>query len=262
VVVLREAFFVDLDAPALMKEDVMKARKAAPLCLLILLIGIGGCGSGSSSIGSPSSTPGISISPVSAIAGSSDLVLTVTGSTFVGERHDQSVVVWSANGSDTTLATTFVSSTQLTAVIPAALLANPLTAKVLVETGDPTGSLPFSKSNSINFGVTKTPPASFSISSILPMSVVAGSPDITLTVMGSSFANDRHNKSVVAWSVNGSSEAFLQTTFVSSTQLTAVIPAALLTNPTTFQVLVETGDPMGSVPFAKLNSINFTVTSP
>ena len=132
----------------------MKAREAGSLCFLTLLIGIGGCGSGSSSMGLPGSTRGISISPVSAMAGSSDLVLTVAGLKFVDDAHNKSLVVWSANGSDTFLHTTFDSSTQLTAVIPAALLANPVTAAVFVETGDPVGSLPFSKSNSISFTVT------------------------------------------------------------------------------------------------------------
>ena len=238
----------------------MKTRKAASLCFLTLLIVIGGCGSESSSKGSPGA-PGISISPISSIAGSPDLVLTVSGSNFAHATNNKSVVVWSANGSDTFLETTFVSSTELTAVIPAALLANPVTAKVLVETGDPMGSLPFLKSNSITFSVTTTSSGPFSISSISLMSAVAGSPDLTLTVTGSQFVNDVHNKSFVVWSANGS-DTSLHTTFDSNTQLTAVIPAALLANPVTAQVLVERGDPMGSVPFLKSNSISFRVNSP
>src|SRR5207302_845412 len=112
--------------------DVMIARKAASFYFLTFLVAmlmtIGGCGSESNSNGTqpqPQPQPNIAISPVSAMAGSSDLVLTVTGSNFLSATHNKSVVVWSANGSDTFLATTFVSSTQLTAVIPAALLANP-----------------------------------------------------------------------------------------------------------------------------------------
>ena len=38
-----------------------------------------------------------------------------------------------------TLATTFVSATQLTAVVPRALLSAPVIAEVFVETGDPMG---------------------------------------------------------------------------------------------------------------------------
>ena len=237
----------------------MKPKEAASLCVLTLWIGMVGCGSGSSSL-KQQTTPGISISPVSAVAGSSDLVLDVTGPGFANETHDKSVVVWSANGKDTLLATTFISSTQLTAVIPAALLANPTTAKVFVETGDPRASFPPSKSNSVEFSVTATS-SEFSITSISPMSIVAGSPDLTLTVMGSGFGNNMLNRSVVVWSANGK-DTLLATTFISSTQLTAIIPAALLANPVTAKVWVETGDPKGSFPLMQSNSINFTVTSP
>lgn len=238
----------------------MRSRTSASLCLLALLIGISGCGSESNPARTWTAPPSISISPIYATTGSADLVLTVIGSGFVGEIHDQSIVVWSVNGNDTSLATTFLSSTQLTAVIPAALLANPVTAKVLVETGDPTGSGPFAKSNSVEFGVRTTSPA-LSVSSISPMSTVAGSPDLTLTVMGSNFPDGKHNKSFVVCFVNNSG-TYLSTTFVDSTQLIAVIPANLLGNPTTAQVWVETGDPFGSGPFSKSNPINFSVTSP
>ena len=223
----------------------MKSRKAASLALLVLLIGAGGCGSESSLKGSSTSVPGISISPISAIAGSSDLVLTVTGSNFADALHNTSVVVWSTNGGDTFLATTFDSSIQLTAVIPAALLANPVTAGVLVETGDVLDTGPLSKSKSITFNVTTTSSGSISISAISPMSAVAGSPELTLTVTGSNFVNAPHNKSLVFWIVNNSG-FFLDTTFDSSTQLTAVIPAALLANPVRAHVEVGTGDPLGS----------------
>ena len=58
------------------------------------------------------------------------------------------------------------------------------------------------------------------------MSTVAGSPDLTLTVMGSNFPDGHHNKSFVVWFVNDSG-IYLSTTFIDSTQLTAVIPAKL-----------------------------------
>ena len=65
------------------------------------------------------------ISPTSAPAGSPPLTLTITGANFGGTSHNQSYAVWSANGRDTPLATTFVNSTHLTALIPTALLTNP-----------------------------------------------------------------------------------------------------------------------------------------
>jgi hypothetical protein len=232
----------------------------ALLGFLPLLMSFSGCGSGSgsTSIDTPAA---IRISPVSAMAGSPDLELTVTGHDFAGHNHNRSFVVWSVSSGDTLLTTTFVSSTELTAMVPAALLANPIVANVLVETGDPLGSVPFVKSGIVNFLVMSVLPESTSINSISPVSAVAGSSDLTLTVMGSAFFKENHNKSRVVWSVNGS-DTFLVTTFVSDTELTAVIPEALLANPVTAKVLVETGDPLGSAPLIRSNSINFTVTPP
>ena len=152
----------------------MKASKAASLSFLILLIGLGGCSStrGSDST-SPPSLPSISISPTSVVAGSPDLKLTIrgTGLAFAGDRHFFSQAVWSAKGSHTHLATTFVSSSQLTAVIPAALLNNPVIAQVSVQTGDPMGDIPLTSYNSVSFSVT---PTTSSISSISPSSDTLG----------------------------------------------------------------------------------------
>ena len=233
-------------------------RTAVFLGFLILLASFCGCGSGSNS--SPP-TPGISISPVSVLAGSVDLELTVTGRGFADQHHNKSIVVWSVNSTNTFLATTFVSSTELTAVIPAALLANPVSANVSVATGDPMASFPMPQSGSVSFTVYLVPPGSPSITTISPMSAVAGSPDLTLTVMGSGFVNGNHNVSSVVWHVNGS-DTFLATTFVSGTELTAVIPATLLANPVVANVLVETGDLLGSAPLSRTNAIDFRVTAP
>ena len=72
-----------------------------------------------------------SISPASAMAGSGDLTLTVTGSDFTSS----SKVRW--NGTD--LATTFIGDTQLSAVVPASHLASVQTAQVAVYTPAPGG---------------------------------------------------------------------------------------------------------------------------
>jgi len=92
-----------------------------------------------SSIPTPSDTssqplaPQISaLSPTSAAAGSPDLTLTITGTNFDGTAQNQGQVVWVANGQTTSLETTFVSSTQLTALVPAALLSNSGTIQVLL----------------------------------------------------------------------------------------------------------------------------------
>ncbi len=83
----------------------------------------------------------------------------------MGTAHNVRGPVWSANGTDTNLAETFVSETQLTAVIPAALLSSAVTAQVFIEFGDPMGDDPLSKSNSLSFHV---PPATAATTSISP----------------------------------------------------------------------------------------------
>ncbi|PYV68388.1 MAG: hypothetical protein DMG96_36565 [Acidobacteria bacterium] len=230
--------------------------------LTATVVAILGCGGGSPSPApaSPPPAPSISISPTSAVAGGPDLTLTVLGSNFLGETHNFSQAVWSANSSNTLLATTFVSSTQLTAVIPSALLTNAITGQVFVQTGDPMGDIPLRKSDSVSFSVTIPSPGVPSISSISPTSAVVGSPDLTLTVTGSNFVNANRYHNVVAWSVNGN-DTSLATTFVSSTQLTAVIPASLLLNPTAAKVSVQTWYFDNDIPTSVSNSVSFSVTS-
>jgi len=77
------------------------------------------------------------ISPGSAIAGGQSITLTVSGSGFV----NGSTVQWNS----TALTTSYVSSTQVTAVIPGTLLANVGSANVSVVNpgGGQTGALPF-----------------------------------------------------------------------------------------------------------------------
>src|SRR5215471_963675 len=79
------------------------------------------------------------------------------------------------------------------------------------------------------------------IKSISPPSAVAGSPDLTLTITGSNFANffTGHKFAQALWS-----GTVLATTFVNDTELTAVIPAPLMSAPTSVQIFVEYGDRM------------------
>lgn len=111
-------------------------------------------------------TPSISsITPAFAIAGSSDLVLKVTGTNFIQAFPNTSIAIWSANGEApnhgvpgiTELATTFVSQTELSAVIPAALLSRPGTAGLTVMNGDSMGFsdgyVGYPRSSSVSFSV-------------------------------------------------------------------------------------------------------------
>jgi hypothetical protein len=243
----------------------MSPKVGVALLIVVALTGLG-CGSGSSTPPPPPPPPSNevrinSLSPASASQGSPDLVVTITGSNFKNEAHFVSKAVWSVNGVDTLLSTTFVSTTQLTAVVPAALLSVPVIAQVLLETGDFMGSLPLSKSNAVTFDVVAPPLGAVSINSISPVMAPAGSPDLTLTVSGANFVAANRDNSVVAWSVNGSYKT-LATTFVSKTQLTAVIPAAFLTTPATASVWVQIFHFADSVPAKESNKVQFTITAP
>ena len=147
--------------------------------------------------------------------------------------------------------------------MPSDLLINSVTAKIWVEIWDDMGDAPDRTSNSVSFDVTLTLPGTPSISSISPSSAVAGSPDLTLTVVGANFVNEGATRyhSGVTWSVNGH-DSFLTTTIIDSTHLTADIPTALLSNPTTAQISVQTWHFADDVPTSVSNFVSFKVRSP
>jgi len=175
--------------------------------------------------------PGISsLGPSSAGAGGAAFTLTVNGSNFLAN----SVVRW--NGSDR--ATTFVSAIQLTAAISAADIASG--AIVPVTVFNPTASV---TSNIFNYNVNNPLPA---ISGLSPLAVLAGGAAFTLTVNGSNFVGN----SVVRW--NG---VDLATTFVSSTQLNAAIPAANIASTGIFNVTVYNTTPGGGTSAASVFAV-------
>ena len=152
-----------------------------------------------------------SLSPTSVSAGGSGFMLTVNGSNF----DNAATVEW--NGAS--LATSFVSATQLTAAVTANLIANPGTATVTVVDNSQT-------SNGATFTINPPP----TITSISPNAGVAGAGVFTLTVNGSGFDNSAQ----VQW--NG---AAIPTTFVNDTQLTATVAPSLIASPGTDEVTVS-----------------------
>jgi uncharacterized protein (TIGR03437 family) len=172
-----------------------------------------------------------SISPNSVAAGYpfTSLTLTVNGSNF----SSGAVVQWNGAPEPTTL----VSATQLTALIPASLLASAGAAAVTVASGG-------LGSNGVTFTINSPNPV---VQSLSPGSVVAGSAGFTLTLNGQGFAS-------------GATVQFansqLTTTFVSSTQLTAFVPANLIATAGT--PMVEAINPGG----AASNQITFPINPP
>ena len=169
-----------------------------------------------------SSAPTIaSLSPGSTIAGSSGFILTVTGTGF----NASSVIKWNGN----TLPTTYLDSTQLNTSISSSLVASAASIPVTVTTPGTTGGTSTAQTFSVNAPVP-------TLSSINPTTVFAGSGDITLTVGGTSFIP---NSSV---QLAGSNRP---TVFVSSTQLSATIPAADLASAGSPAVTVLNPAPQG-----------------
>ena len=173
-----------------------------------------------------------SLSPGSAVAGSSGFTLTVNGTGY----RQGSQVVW--NGSRLS-ATTVVSATQVTTAIPTTLIAtagSALVAVVNTDTGDTSSTLAFT--------ITPARPV---LTSLSPATATAGSAAVTLTVNGTGFVSG----ATVTWA--GSARA---TTFVSATQLNAAIPATDLASAGSTNVdVVQAG-------VRSTNQLPFTVVAP
>ncbi|MFL6350482.1 MAG: beta strand repeat-containing protein [Bryobacteraceae bacterium] len=164
------------------------------------------------------------ISPNTATAGGPAFTLTVNGTGFTGG----STVHWNTS----TLSTRFVNATQLTAAVPAALIASAGITPVTVVTGGVT-------SNPVNFTVI-APPV---ISNLSPSAATAGGPAFTLTVNGSGFGAD----AVVNWN-----QTPLATSVVSGNRLTAPVLAALIATAGTARITVSSGG-------VTSNAVTFTI---
>jgi Abnormal spindle-like microcephaly-assoc'd, ASPM-SPD-2-Hydin/Beta-propeller repeat len=99
------------------------------------------------------------------------------------------------------------------------------------------------RSSSVTQQLNPTP----TLTSISPTAAIAGAPPFTLTVVGTGFIST----SIVNW--NGTA---LVTTYVSSTQLTAAVPASDVVTSGTAQVTVATPTPGGGTSSALTLSIN------
>ncbi len=163
--------------------------------------------------------------------GTGATMLTLTGTDY---RPNSIVRV---NGSDR--ATTFISETELKVNLLATDVATGGTLKLTVFTPEPGGG------TSAEVTLTVSNPAP-TLSSLSPNAAFKGDPAFTLTVTGTNFVPN----SVVRW--NGNSRT---TTYVSSTQLTAAIPAADLTTEGIVDVTVLSSTPGGGTSSA----VQFTI---
>jgi len=169
-------------------------------------------------------------------------ILTVNGTNFVNGVNT-SVINW--NGS--ARATTFVSSTQLTAIIPSSDIASAGTASITVSnSGVSSAPAPFT--------ISASTLAAAVITSISPTGATAGTTSLPLSVTGSNF----FPCSSVQWVDSSNNVTQLTTTFVSSTQLTAAITAANISSVETVNVGVA--NPAASANLS--NEISFAIALP
>lgn len=143
-----------------------------------------------------------SLSTRSIVAGSAPATITITGTGFVSSS---SVLV---NGSSRTA--TVTSSTQLSFIPTAQDIALPGTLVITVSNAAPGGGT----SVAVNITVATGTPA---IASTTPNSILAGSADTTISITGTNF---------LPTSVAMIGTTALSTTYISSTKMTAVIPAS------------------------------------
>jgi hypothetical protein len=184
---------------------------------------------GSSSPPAPTIT---GLSPSSATAGGAQFTLTINGA-----NYDSSCA---ATWNSTSLATTYVGTTQCTAVVPALLIAAPGTASVTVTTTGGGTSSP----STFTINATSAP----TISSLSPATKLMGSTGFTLTVNGANY----DATAVVYW--NGTP---LVTTYVGPTQVTAPITAGMVVSAGTFPITVST-----TTSGATSSPYNFSVNAP
>jgi Subtilase family len=174
------------------------------------------------------------ISPTSAIAGDPAFILTATGSNFL----TGSQIMWNGANRDTT----YVSATELTALITATDITTPATVTVQVFNPTPGGGT--SAAQTFVIGVPNPVPV---LTGISPVTATAGDPEFTLTITGSSFLPG----SSVRW--KGADRA---TTYGSGTQLTATIPASDIAAQGTAAVTVFNPAPGGGTSAAQTFTIN------
>ncbi|MGA3080304.1 MAG: IPT/TIG domain-containing protein [Terracidiphilus sp.] len=169
-----------------------------------------------------------SLSPTAVTAGAGAFTLTISGANFV-QGAGMTVVRWN----NTALTTSYVSSTQLTAAVPASLVAG-------VYSGPYTASVTVVTANGISSGVyfTINPPLPVLTRPLFPAAVPAGYGSFVLTIYGANFTASP----TVYW---GNTPL---ATWGQYNNVMATVPASLVATPGTVSVTVATASAGTSAP--------------
>ena len=184
-----------------------------------------------------------SMTPTTAQAGGTQFTLTVTGKDF----SPGSLVEW--NG--TPLITSFLDTDSMTAIVPAALIASPGTASVVVFTTAPGGG---TSNNPLTFTITPAPSNVPSITSISPTKAIAGSAGLVIVVTGTNFAQ----QSIVTVNNTNRSSQFLNRTTLQAALTSADLATAgtlpiAVTNPAAPPPAPPNGGTSNTFPFPVIN---------
>jgi len=220
-------------------------RTFAVALLMGLTVALAACGGRSEAIvpTPPPSNPTRSIpslSPASAVAGSSDFTLTVTGSGF----NSSTVVLF---GLAYPVPTSLVSSTQVTAAIPSSLIGSAGYVNVYVQTGGSLNPVP------LQFRVNNPAPQ---ISSVVPDTASAGAAPVVVTINCSNcniFSGPNFETFEATLLINGSPR---QVNSFTDTQLVTTLSASDLATAGTISISVVNPDPT----VGPSNQFPFTVT--
>jgi hypothetical protein len=217
----------------------MKRSWTALAVAIVAVLAGEGCGGTGSTFQNNTGATLTSLSPSAVSAGSPDFVLTVNGGVFVAKT----VVQWNGQNLVTTVPTNssgVVLGNVVTAKVPASLVAKPGLAAV--NTLSPfNGSGQNGLSNPISIVINPPPNPLPTLTSIAPNALVAGpAMPQTITLTGTNFlasSSDATQVSQVDW-IAGATTTKLSVGNVSSTQISATIPASLLASPGTASVSV------------------------
>jgi IPT/TIG domain/Kelch motif/Galactose oxidase, central domain len=218
-------------------------RKQCILAIFVIFIwsSLAGCGGGGtgSELGpmpAPNAVPAVaSVTPNSVAAGAPDTTVTISGSGFISSS--------TANLNGQPLRTTFVSGTQLSAVIPAASLSAGAINNVTVTNPPPGGG---TSGGAVVFTVNNPSPT---ITQVTPNSIPSGTAAI-LIVTGTNF--------VPTSSVTLDGQG-LQTSFVSSTKLQGSVPASPAIPAGSHTVAVVNSSPGGGTSGTSVLAVHLTI---
>jgi hypothetical protein len=201
-------------------------RPASGWALLAAILTVAGCNDYGNTFQNPTGAAISFLAPADASAGGSDFTLTVSSPS--GGFVLKTVVQW--NGK--TIPTTYVSASNITATVSAALIAKPGTASV--NTLNPfSGTGNNGLSNTLTFLINPAANPVPAITAISPNTAAAASASFTLTVSGSNFlpTSDPSGGSQVRWNL-GPAQTTLPIVAISSSQIQATVDTSLLVNAT------------------------------